>query len=96
MSMTRTPAAGVNSAMRRCMMSPAEYRLNSNVIRREPVGEDIAAAQSEVRGYRNIGRVQHGEEATEVVAAGGEQRFNQAGHPRPREDVELPGPPVLS
>ena len=29
MSITRTPAAGVNSAMRRCMMSPAEYRLNS-------------------------------------------------------------------
>jgi hypothetical protein len=66
------------------------------VIRREPVGEGIAAAQSEVRGYRNIGRVQHGEEAAEVAAAGAEQRFNQVSNPRPRKNVELPGPPVLS
>ena len=65
------------------------------VICREPVGEGIAAAQSEVRGDRNIGRVQHGEEAAERVTAGAEQRFNQAGNPRPRENVELPGPPVL-
>jgi hypothetical protein len=59
------------------------------------VGQGIAAAQSEVRGDRNIGRVQHREEAAEGVAAGAEQRFNQAGNPRPRENVELPGPPVL-
>ena len=79
MSITRTPAAGVNSAIRRCMVGPAEYRLNSTSY----VGncEDIAAAQSEMRGYRDIGRVQHGEEAAEGVAAGAEQRFNQVSNP---------------